>query len=73
MNPEYLSECYIIAYNKALELTKNPNIAIGAAMAVTNVIANQSKMQNQSVGNPLTDLLMAAMMNNKKKDGDNDE
>ncbi len=60
MNPEYLSECYIRAYNKAFELTKNPNLAVGAGMAVINTIANQSKVQNQ---NPSMNLFMAALMN----------
>lgn len=66
MNPEYLSECYIRAYNKAMELTKNPNIAIGAAMAVTNTIAQQSKVQNQSNMNPFVNLFMDAMINGSK-------
>jgi len=64
MNPEYLSECYIRAYNKAFELTKNPNLAVGAGMAVINTIANQSKVQNQ---NPSMNLFMAALMNGYMK------
>lgn len=76
MNPEYLTEYYILAYNKAMEMTKNPNIAIGAAMAVINVIAQQSKVQNQPAANPFMQALVKAMMDNKKpqkKEGENDE
>ena len=66
MNPEYLSECYIKAYNKAYEMTKNANIAIGAAMAVVNVIAQQSKSQEQLIANPFINLFIDAMLNDKK-------
>lgn len=76
MNPEYLSECYVIAYNKAIEMTKNPNIAIGAAMAVVNTIAQLSKVQNQPASNPFMQVLVKAMMENKKpqeQEGEEDE
>ena len=69
MNPEYLSECYIKAYNKAYEMTKNANIAIGAAMAVVNVVAQQSKTQEQLAVNPLMNLFVDAMLNSKQPNG----
>lgn len=71
MNPEYLSECYIRAYNKAFELTKNPNLAVGAGMSVISTIASQSKVQQQQ--NPSMNLLMAALMNGCMKKSEEQE
>ena len=48
MNVEYLTECYIKAYEKALELSNDENTATGAAMAIVNIIANQTRIHTQN-------------------------
>ena len=48
MKPEYLSECYVVAYEKALEMTSDVDIAVNAAVAVLNCIANQSRLQTST-------------------------
>ena len=43
MNAEYLSECYVLAYQKALEMTDDVNLATGAGIAVLNVVMSQAR------------------------------
>ena len=45
-NIKTLTDAYLISYMRAMEKTKNPNIAVGAAMTICTVLGNQ--MQNDA-------------------------
>lgn len=58
MSPEQMTEFYFRSYNKALEMTKNPNLAMQIAMAVL-----LAKQQQKTQENPLEAMIMATMSN----------
>lgn len=54
-----MTDAYLTSYMRALEKTKNPNLAIQAAMAVCTVLGTQMQSHQQEQ-NPLGMLLAAA-------------
>ena len=67
MNVEYLTECYIKAYEKALEMTDDTNTANTAATMVLTTIANMIRVQTETTSNSLANLLNSIALNNKKQ------
>ena len=67
MNVEYLTECYIKAYEKALEKTDDINVANNAATMVVTILANQLRLQNEATSNGLAKLLNSIAINNEKQ------
>ena len=70
MKVEYMTESYLKSYNKALEMTKNPNLAAQTAMAV--LMIEQMSSQQKAQANPLAALLMTTV-NDLKKDANTDK
>ena len=70
MKVEYMTEIYLKSYNKALEMTKNPNLAAQTAMAV--LMIEQMSSQQKAQANPLAALLMTTV-NDLKKDANTDK
>ena len=75
-NIKTMTDAYLISYMRAMEKTKNPNIAVGAAMAVCTVLGNQMQNEAQRAAeqNPIG-ALMAAILNGAagKEEGEDDE
>lgn len=75
-NIKTLTDAYLISYMRAMEKTKNPNIAVGAAMAICTVLGNQMQNDAQRAAeqNPIG-ALMAAILNGAagKEEGADDE
>ena len=59
-----MTDVYLVSYMRAMEKTKNPNIAVQAAMAVCSVVANQPKNEPETI--PWAAMLMEALKNIKK-------
>ena len=58
------TQIYLISYMEALESTKNPNIAVQCAMAVTTVLVKYNQSQQNS--DPFT-MAVAALMEQASK------
>ena len=67
MDIEYLTECYIKAYEKAFEMSDDTNFAINVATVVITIVANQLRVQKDNITNSFAQLLNSIAMNNKKQ------
>lgn len=63
---ETLTEGYMISYNKAMEITHNPDFAVQVAMAVIVAESMKPQPQNNRI-DPFTLLFTAAQMESQKK------
>lgn len=66
-----MTDAYITSYMRAMEKTRNPNIATQAAMGVCMVIGNQMSQQ-QKEQNPLG-MILAAALSAAQKGGDGED
>lgn len=64
---EILTRVYLKAYMTALDETRNPDIAVGAAIGVTMVLADKPKKQTGVQPNPLATAIYM-MMNQKNNE-----
>lgn len=67
MDIEYLTECYIKAYEKALEFNDDFDFAHNVATTVVTILANQIRLQKENVENSFRNLLNSIAANNKKE------
>ena len=67
MEIEYLTECYIKAYEKALELNDDLDFAHNVAAMVVTILANQLRLQKQNVEKNFANLLKSIAVNNEKE------
>lgn len=75
MNEEQIVEmtdAYITSYMRAMEKTKNPNLAVQAAMSVCMVLSTRpQKQEPQEADNPFN-LLLAMALSGMKRDGESE-
>lgn len=73
---EILTRIYLKAYMTALDETKNPELAMGTAFAVTTIAEDKYKKQTDMQLNPLVaamHMMMNQKSNGKSKESKKDE
>ena len=68
MNIEYLTEVYIIAYEKALEMTGNPETATLTAYSISKIVIDSAVSMNNKSSQSVASLIANVLAINNRKD-----
>lgn len=68
MNAELLTEQFIIAYEKALEMTQNPELSQVAAYVVSQLLLSQWEQQGNNSARNVSTLVANVLAINKRNE-----